>query len=525
MNDVAGIVESTAAISRAFSTQLAYISSNPPKTDNLVYLLPPCLVLLAIDVATRLTQRTKPVPVEVENKEEEEVTVREAQLRHVIDQVHEVLIKFQALEKKLSTEQARSTHLSRMLQKQKNFALHRQRLLAHNANVVQQQAAREPETGPEEKRPTSPPTTNGNEPKNPFEAFCQRIVLQNKIWAQQREIRALQKNLDEMKTKTSSSAFQAFCDRLLLSNNIWRQKKEIDRLVVEADKLKRARDGAIAHAATHMMQDVRKERLAEEFVRDLIAEVQECKQAIVTLKSEHEREVEELAEDWRKECRQLRQEVDRLRLARDAHLLEQDLSNEMEGELLERLQLAEEDLDVLDEQSIQLREDSLIGDNDDTLYLSDSEHMSNISSSTCVDGSPNEKSFFDEVSTEKMLSRTRHSSLPSLKSPSRRHSTTYIAVSPTSAKSPGRRLDPGPYAGFSFNPLFFGPTASPRGDEPDAESSPMLKRVRTTSLRSIHASLDKRSSSRLSMRSTAYSTYSTGSTNSLNATMRPQWRI
>lgn len=523
MTDVAGIVESTAAISRALSQQLAYISSNPPMTDNLVYLLPPCLVLIAIDVATRLTQRAKSEPAKVENKEG--ITVREAELRHVMQRVHEVLIKFQTLEKTLSTEQARSTHLSRMLQKQKNFALHRQRLLAHNANVAQQRAARESERGPQEKRPASPPKTNGNEPKNPFEAFCQRIVLQNKIWAQQREIKTLQKSLDEMKIKTSGSAFQAFCDRILLSNSIWKQKKEIDRLVVEAEKLKRARDGAIAHAATHMMQDVRKERLAEEFVRDLIAEVQECKQTIVTLKRDHEREVQELAEDWRKECRQLRQEVERLRLARDAHLLEQDLSNEMEGELLERLQLAEEEMDVLDEQSVQLRDDSLIGDNDDTLYLSDSEHMSNISSSTCVDGSPNEKSFFDEVSAEKMYTRTRHSSLPSLRTPSRRQSLTYIAVSPTSTKSPGRRLDPGPYAGFSFNPLFFGPAPSPGGDRPDAESSPMLKRVRTTSLRSIHASLEKRSSSRLSMRSTAYSTYSTGSNNSLNMTMRPQWRI
>ncbi|KAF8966135.1 hypothetical protein BDZ97DRAFT_1639798, partial [Flammula alnicola] len=128
----------------------------------------------------------------------------------------------------------------------------------------------------------------------PFRAFCERLLLQNKIWAQQREIKSLRKNLESMKDANSSNAFQAFCDRLVLSNNIWKQQKEIDLLMTEAEQLKRSRVMAVTRAAKQMVLDVRKERLTEEFVKDLIVEAEECKQAVISLRSEHEREVQEL---------------------------------------------------------------------------------------------------------------------------------------------------------------------------------------------------------------------------------------
>lgn len=191
---------------------------------------------------------------------------------------------------------------------QTNFALHRQQLINHNAKAQQNKTHK---AGPEARAPNNDNASS----KNPFEAFCQRLLLQNKIRAQQREIRALQKNLDSMKKQTSSNAFQVFCDRLLLSNNIWKQQKEIDRLMGEAEKLKRSRVAAVTRAAKQMVLDVRKERLTEEFVKDLIAEVEECKQAVVTLRSEHEREIQEIAEDWRQQCRKLSKEVEQLKLA------------------------------------------------------------------------------------------------------------------------------------------------------------------------------------------------------------------
>ncbi|KDR72904.1 hypothetical protein GALMADRAFT_26534, partial [Galerina marginata CBS 339.88] len=128
----------------------------------------------------------------------------------------------------------------------------------------------------------------------PFTSFCERLVFQNKIWKQQREIKALKTALLSMKTGGSENAFQAFCDRLILTNKIWKQQKEIEGLIGEAEKLKRSRVAAVTRAAKQMVQDVRKERLTEEFVRDLVAELGECRQEIATLRTEHERELREL---------------------------------------------------------------------------------------------------------------------------------------------------------------------------------------------------------------------------------------
>ncbi|KAF8907044.1 hypothetical protein CPB84DRAFT_1658157, partial [Gymnopilus junonius] len=131
----------------------------------------------------------------------------------------------------------------------------------------------------------------------PFTSFCERLLLQNKIWKQQREIKTLQMALASNKTDATNNAFQAFCDRLILTNKIWRQQKQVDSLINEAEQLKRLREAAVTRAATQMAQDVRKERLTEEFVTDLITELGECKQAIITLRAEHECEIRELAGD------------------------------------------------------------------------------------------------------------------------------------------------------------------------------------------------------------------------------------
>ncbi|KJA13392.1 hypothetical protein HYPSUDRAFT_97665, partial [Hypholoma sublateritium FD-334 SS-4] len=131
----------------------------------------------------------------------------------------------------------------------------------------------------------------------PFHAFCERLLLQNRIWAQQREVKRLREHLDSIKHTSRANAFQAFCDRLLLSNKIWAQQKAVDHLVGEAEVLKRSRGFVVARAAEKMALDVEKERLTEEFVKGLITEVEECRQALVSLRSEHELEVQQLAQD------------------------------------------------------------------------------------------------------------------------------------------------------------------------------------------------------------------------------------
>jgi hypothetical protein len=201
-------------------------------------------------------------------------------------------------------------------------------------------------------------------------------LLQNKIWSQQKQIKALRGSLDSAQSTNSSSAFKAFCDRLLLSNRIWKLQEEVKRLKEEAEQLKKSRVAAVTRAAKQMVQDVRKERLTEEFVKDLLVEMDEHKRAIVMLKSEHEKEMAEMAEGWKGDYQRLCKEIERLQLAQDARLMEQELSNQVETDLLERLILQEQKDDAtrLEERMME----------DDSATLSGDSEASNISTSTIV---------------------------------------------------------------------------------------------------------------------------------------------
>lgn len=478
MNDTAQILD-VSAISRTLSEQFAYISSNPPKAGSLIYLLPPCLVLIAIDVAARLSQRPK-VALEAPRP-----AGRDEEVQELVGRVRDALAKYHALEKKLSGEKARSQHLARMLRKQQNFTLHRQRLAALQCLAEQ---CSTPKPRPAKLLPSHKTT----EIRDPFRAFCERLLLQNRIWAQQREVKRLRYSLDSIKHASRANAFQTFCDRLLLSNKIWAQQKAVDHLVGEAEVLKRSRGFVVARAAEKMALDVEKERLTEEFVKGLIAEVEECRQALVSLRSEHELEVQQLAQDWREDCRRLAKEVERLELSREAHLVEQGLSNEQEQELLEHLYLIESRtaaLNAIDEEPM-----GYFGENhmDDasTCSGSDFERMSTMSNTTCVTSAgirtPNRKPSFGETPPRSR----RHSynmqfpvPLPPLKTIPRRPSMSIILSPSAGSSSPGspvRRLEAGPYAGFSFNPLFFGNTSNSHS----GERSDSPARVRTYSLQS-----------------------------------------
>ncbi|KAF9483719.1 hypothetical protein BDN70DRAFT_873574 [Pholiota conissans] len=485
MNDTTNFMDAL-AIGRRFSDHLAYLACNPPKADSLLYLLPPCLVLIAIDVAARLSQRPK-VLVEIV-----ESTEREEEAKRLIRRVQEALAKFQSLERRLSIESTRSNHLARTIQKQQNFSRHRQRLSAYRASELEKK-----------NKPIS----------RPLQAFCERLLLQNRIWKQQREIQCLRVSLDSMKDSTRSTAFQAFCERLLLSNKIWDQQKKVDHLMGEAERLKHSRELAVTRAAQQMVVDVQKERMIEEFVKDLIAEVEECRRDIVSLRSEHEREIQELVEDWRQECRRLSKEVERLQMSRDAHLFAQDITNAHESELLERLSFSELKAAAY-QQQLEFPESTEASaphhiDEGDTLTESDFDQMSisNMSTSTCVasGGGRSPKGSFGEASPspsmKKRVPREAARSLPALRLPSRCQSM--IILSP-SGEASDCKLEVGPYAGFSFNPLFFGSAASSRGgDATETESTASSRRIRTYSLQSNMSSTQSRGTGSLARKTPA----------------------
>jgi molecular chaperone GrpE (heat shock protein) len=280
---------------------------------------------------------------------EDEAEIRrydEKVIDHLSHRAHKVLSDFSRLEANISAEVMRSQRICRTMEKRRNFAHHRHRLEAYNARHSSQG------------NKTS--CTNGQQKgvSKPFETFCQRLLLQNKIWSQQKQIKALRGSLGSAQSTNSSSAFKAFCDRLLLSNRIWKLQEEVKRLQEEAEQLKRSRVAAVTRAAKQMVQDVRKERLTEEFVKDLLIEMDEHKRAIAVLKSEHEEEMAEMAEGWKGDYQRLCKEVERLQLAQDARLMEQELSNQLETDLLERLTVQEQKDDTTPFEERMIEDDS-----------------------------------------------------------------------------------------------------------------------------------------------------------------------
>ncbi|KAF8804041.1 hypothetical protein BYT27DRAFT_7194755 [Phlegmacium glaucopus] len=433
-------------------TPLSPIISNSPPSM-LLYLLPPCLILLAIDVALRISQRPSEdcVPLEIppnqhKLKGQQAITGCNARAKGVID------------------ERQQPTDRNRMLVKQRNFAHHRQRLLAYSPVLVTVPLIL-PGRGGETRKLGS---NRGVGVRPSFTAFCDRLLLQNKIWNQQREIKDLRRSLDSKSMANCSNAFKAFCDRLVLTNKIWKLQTEVAQLTAETEKIKRSRVVAVTRAAKQMVLDVRKERLVEEFVKELMADLEESRRAIKSLRLEHEREIEEMAGEWRKDYRRLSDEIEKLQLAQEARLVEQELSNTMESELIERLGLLHQKAG---------RRDCMAETGEDTETLSGSdlefEEMSNTSTSTYVgstgERSPNFKSSFSGSSPgkEKLTSHQRAAKLSPLKIPPRESGSTYLRISPVAKSQP----DPGPYVGFSFNPLFFGPADNSKDDLTNRDST------------------------------------------------------
>jgi len=414
-----------------------------------------------------MTHRQAQVPDVVQLSEHDE------KIRRLGMQTHRVMADFKELDRRLSTEGVRSRQMVRMLVKQRNFVHHRQRLAEYSSQQLV--SSRSPSSAKADHSATE--TTESV--SAPFTNLCERILLQNRIWQQQKDIKSLQNSLSSMKASSSSNAFQAFCDRLLLSNGIWKLQKEVSRLTEEIEKLKRSRVVAVTRAAKQMVQDVRKERLTEEFVKELITEVEECRQAVVTLRAEHEKEIQELAQEWRKDCRQLVKQVERLKLAQEARIVEQGLSNEMESELLERLAIREQKAQILKEKiDPHPSEELYLEDDLETLSGgSDLEEMSNMSTSTYVGSagqcSPNVKFTFEDDSSEKAQNyRLRGSQLSPLKMLRHQSSSSSLRKS-ASGNTPIRKVDTTPYAGFSFNPLFFSNASIARKEGTDETGSPV----------------------------------------------------
>ncbi|KAH9475241.1 hypothetical protein JR316_0012352 [Psilocybe cubensis] len=398
-------------------------------------------MLIVVDAIAKHSNRQAEIASKHQSAKDKE------EIQRLTTRFHESLLKIEELDRTFQSEQVYSQHLSRSLQKRKNFARHRVRMQVYAA-----QHDTESDSPPRYTAETRPPTeAPARAVSAPFTDFCEKLLYQNKIWKQQREIKNLQIALCEIKASNADNAFKAFCDRLLLSNKIWKQQKEINSLMAEAESLKKSRAAAVAHAAQQMADEVTKERLTEEYVKDLIAEVGECKQAICTLRVEHEEEMRELANLYRKDYLRMAKEIERLKLSLESRIVEQELSNRVEDELVERLaHLEEHDITLVGESGLESPNSYADYYTDDTLSESELENMSNMSTSTCVGsgGERSRKSSFEQGPEAKPAPQTPVRLV--LREPPSSSTSTPLSKSPTP------RMDESSYVGFSFNPLFFG---------------------------------------------------------------------
>ncbi|KAF8876065.1 hypothetical protein BD779DRAFT_1561454 [Infundibulicybe gibba] len=193
-------------------------------------------------------------------------------------------------------------------------------------------------------------------PSKAFTTFCERLLMMNRLWKQEREIKALRASLESSQSAKNTNAFDAFCERLLLSNQIWKLERQVKDLHEAGEKMKRARVGVITRVAKQMVLDVRKEGLIEEFVKDLIEEVDTGKRDMAALRLEHEREIEEINGEWYRDYRKLARELENFKLNLQARLVEQQVSNDLEDSLYLGLKSNEKKVQDLEEQVSQYQQ-------------------------------------------------------------------------------------------------------------------------------------------------------------------------
>lgn len=421
-------------------------SSNTPVPDSPSLLLFSAIMLLTFDVTLRLSHR-RPLETTTPNSSSSPLSCQTERVKDLTTRANQISIDFQALERQYAVQKTRRT----------NFIIPKRRRLASASRRLSVCSPSQPDCDIRFQSGAQHLAIQGVKPNNAFAAFCERLLLMNHMWRQEKQIKALRIALCSEKASKKDGAFKSFCDRLLLSNSIWKMEKEITRLMLEAEKIKRSRVAAVTRAAKQMVLDVRKERLIDEFVKDLIQEVSEGKETVSSLRAAHEREILEITEEWRADCRKLVREVEHLRLAEQARMVQQEISNDLETSLFENLTSIKRRAECLENiwNRVPDREDRIEDEGSDgEVTLSggdDMDVLSDMSSSTCVSS--------EHLRGIKTSPRTQRANML-------RTSTRVPAA--TSSRSPNatslRKLDTGPYVGFSFNPLFYGHPELTSGD-------------------------------------------------------------
>ncbi|KAF6756614.1 hypothetical protein DFP72DRAFT_893239 [Ephemerocybe angulata] len=402
----------------------------------LLYLLPPCLILLAIDIALNSSRRLKELTGPSEIPSEPSIPAdqyHQQPLLRLASKAQQVVSDFRAFERQTLNQDAVSS--SRNLH---NLSLELSpcRTLSRSCSDSTLDRRRS------DRRHLAARAVKQDSPVSPaFTTFCENLLQANEAKKQNGKVKTPSHR--SSRKARESGAFKSFCDELLLANKVWKQQKEIDELKEDRERMKRARVRVVTRAAEKMVLDVQTDRMVEEFVKDVLEEAHSDRQAVLDLRQEHEKDVREMMEVWAKERISMRREIERMRAALEAKSLEQEISNDLEDRLFENAFLREE---VSEDDNAQYIEVGYTSEDDMTMLSS---------SSTCVEtpSPPPSKANFRNWDASVRKRAYSECGSPSLR----------------------RKVDPSHFVGFSFNPLFFGDRVG--GGSPQLQSFPLKNRM------------------------------------------------
>ncbi|KAF5320175.1 hypothetical protein D9611_010255 [Ephemerocybe angulata] len=400
----------------------------------LLYLLPPCLILLAIDIALNSSRRLKELTGPSEIPSEPSIPAdqyHQQPLLRLASKAQQVVSDFRAFERQTLNQDAVSSSRNRQ-----NLSLELSRTLSRSCSDSTLDRRRS------DRRRSAARAVKQDSPVSlAFTTFCENLLQANEVKKQNGKVKTPSHRSSQKARE--SGAFKSFCDELLLANKVWKQQKEIDELKEDRERMKRARVRVVTRAAEKMVLDVQTDRMVEEFVKDVLEEAHSDRQAVLDLRQEHEKDVREMVEVWRKERISMRREIERMRAALEAKSLEQEISNDLEDRLFENAFSRGDDSEDDNAQYIEVGYTS----EDDMTMLS--------SSSTCV-GTPSPP-------PSKVNFRNWDASVRKR------------AYSESGSPSLPRKVDPSQFVGFSFNPLFFGDRVG--GGSPQLQSFPLKNRM------------------------------------------------
>ena len=281
-----------------------------------------------------------------------------------------------------------------------------------------------------------------------FTSFCERLLATNRMWKQEKQLKKLQSDVRSAEASHRASAFNGFCDKLLLQNKVWQLEKQVGELELETTTLKRRFGATIKRAAKKMMEELQHDRLMQGYVKDMNAELDSYKLALGAQDALHEHELKQFTWEWYQEYWKLVRQIEKLSLAQQTSSIQQDLQNDFEDSLYENLKAAQRRVEEL-ETRLEEYQNSFAA-----THIGDDDHETIASSSvTCVsfDGrgisSPPRKGF------------ARLQRMPM--TPRKIRSARWVDHSKRQVLTRPKRLILGKHVGFSFNPLFYGPNASP----------------------------------------------------------------